>query len=1048
MRHRTKVKWTLLTLVMILLPIVRVWAEDLTLTGTLQSKTYAVDGTIITNSTCLVPVGSSTNLEAATVILSPGFTASAGSNLVVSAEDPDGMSNSCEMDAFGNLNHLPGDDADGDGLTNSQECILGYNPNSNNSDNDGDGLPDWWEVQYFGLNLGYSGSGDPDNDELTNLQEYQQGTNPQDSDSDNDGMPDGWEVQNGLNPLSNDSSNNPDNDGLTNLQEYQRGTNPQDSDSDDDSMPDGWEVQYGLNPLFNDSGNDPDNDGLTNSQEYSLGLNPTYGVTDSDGDQLPDWWEVQYFGLNLGYSGSGDPDNDELTNLQEYQQGTNPQDSDSDNDSMPDGWEVQNGLNPLFNDSSNNPDNDGLTNLQEYQRGTNPQDSDSDDDSMPDGWEVQYGLNPLFNDSGNDPDNDGLTNGQEYSLDLNPTDGEADGDGDQLPDWWEVQYFGLNLGYSGSSDPDNDELTNLQEYQNETDPQDSDSDDDSMPDGWEVQYGLDPLADDSSDDPDIDGFTNLDEYQHSTNPQNPDTISIDTTEHNLPWTDIVSKSEIVVGGGNINQHFILTIDFSKIHLVNVTEDDPFWLKYLRLFWDDDGNYIPNNRSETSSNTHTLIDHCDGPLVETEDWWNFQRWLRFNDENTQITRNIYDYHPYYWNGPFYDSRECVYQLYDNSVNVRNKFLSHHIMREIPSDQGIMYPSESGLGPNYHERDELGVTFRFKWILNEKVVLANDGYNYGEASYSREVRAGEVTEDGWAIVPQSPDMEHWFFIKPKSSSKDFGFGPCVVTEADIDGGDAWICSPEGWGDFASPREIEAFLEDGGVLGNDLIVTLEIQDRITDEDFDREGFYLLVRQPDGSYETSRRLSTVEAWDHIRRTHSLSINGSGNDFDNGIQKGAAMAEEMGLDTSVHYYMPQRGGGQYLVADNSDLRTALHYIFDQSRTYSTVITVQTHSWSGFVVSTSCNGDCMNINHISYAPATIPVRMNQLVAGYHTWLGRTRVVWGNNDCLLSMATYLATLAILPPDNIDRIEVDTGHSLDQILPEEDWSTYWREYSVDP
>jgi hypothetical protein len=44
-------------------------------------------------------------------------------------------------------------------------------------DSDGDGLPDWWELQYFG-NLGQGASDDPDGDGVTNLQEYQQGRNP------------------------------------------------------------------------------------------------------------------------------------------------------------------------------------------------------------------------------------------------------------------------------------------------------------------------------------------------------------------------------------------------------------------------------------------------------------------------------------------------------------------------------------------------------------------------------------------------------------------------------------------------------------------------------------------------------------------------------------------------------------------------------------------------------------------------------------------------------------------------------------------------------
>jgi hypothetical protein len=44
-------------------------------------------------------------------------------------------------------------------------------------DRDGNGLPDWWEQQYFG-HTGVEPSADPDNDCFTNLQESQNGTNP------------------------------------------------------------------------------------------------------------------------------------------------------------------------------------------------------------------------------------------------------------------------------------------------------------------------------------------------------------------------------------------------------------------------------------------------------------------------------------------------------------------------------------------------------------------------------------------------------------------------------------------------------------------------------------------------------------------------------------------------------------------------------------------------------------------------------------------------------------------------------------------------------
>ncbi len=69
-------------------------------------------------------------------------------------------------------------------------------------DFDGDGLPNDWEETY-GLD-GYDPTDvdlDTDSDGLTNLEEYEEGTDPIDADTDNDGMTDGYEVANGFNPL-------------------------------------------------------------------------------------------------------------------------------------------------------------------------------------------------------------------------------------------------------------------------------------------------------------------------------------------------------------------------------------------------------------------------------------------------------------------------------------------------------------------------------------------------------------------------------------------------------------------------------------------------------------------------------------------------------------------------------------------------------------------------------------------------------------------------------------------------------------------------------
>lgn len=103
-------------------------------------------------------------------------------------------------------------------------------------------------------------------------------------DSDNDGMPDAWEDDNGLNrndPSDASVDNDADGgaDGLTNLEEYQNGTDPNDSDSDDDSLSDGDEVNTtGTNP------NNPDSDGDTLGDEVETNTGMFQSPTDTGTD--------------------------------------------------------------------------------------------------------------------------------------------------------------------------------------------------------------------------------------------------------------------------------------------------------------------------------------------------------------------------------------------------------------------------------------------------------------------------------------------------------------------------------------------------------------------------------------------------------------------------------------------------------------------------------------------------------------------------------------------------------------------------------------------
>jgi hypothetical protein len=145
-------------------PGINIYAADLT--GPI-SGTYSSTENISTQGNCYVAAGSTAALITPnTIILNPGFHVILGGSLSLPFDsDNDGLRDSWEIAQFGNLSQTGSGDFDNDGVSNYLEFIMGFDSRVANIDHDNDGIPDWYELQQYGNLTSYNehtGEGDCD----------------------------------------------------------------------------------------------------------------------------------------------------------------------------------------------------------------------------------------------------------------------------------------------------------------------------------------------------------------------------------------------------------------------------------------------------------------------------------------------------------------------------------------------------------------------------------------------------------------------------------------------------------------------------------------------------------------------------------------------------------------------------------------------------------------------------------------------------------------------------------------------------------------------
>lgn len=204
-------------------------------------------------------------------------------------DDADGVPNrndNCVSNANPDQRDLDGDhigdvcdsDADGDGLTKTEESGIGTS--DLNPDTDGDGLNDFEEHNVYDTN---PLDPDCDDDGLNDSAEIEHGTDPYDADTDDDGLNDFTETEIGTDPLTKDNPAVPiiiqfvldddsDGDGVADeTDNCPHDSNPNQYDIDGDGK-------------GNECDDDIDGDGLRNQTDNCpVARNPTQADRDSDG---------------------------------------------------------------------------------------------------------------------------------------------------------------------------------------------------------------------------------------------------------------------------------------------------------------------------------------------------------------------------------------------------------------------------------------------------------------------------------------------------------------------------------------------------------------------------------------------------------------------------------------------------------------------------------------------------------------------------------------------------------------------------------------------
>lgn len=226
---------------------------------------------------------------------------------------------------------------------------------------------------------------------------------------------------------------------------------------------------------------------------------------------------------------------------------------------------------------------------------------------------------------------------------------------------------------------------------------------------------------------------------------------------------VVGHVREVIGGVSGVQR-VIEIDVGAVATTPALPHHPAWYRYLRGFWS-------GTRFDPGAPGIPTGNDCQGL-----DW----------DPVVQSSRDVFT------------DRQCIVSRNTTANDNCSRHFAHHFRRPIDIH---WIPSVSTLGTSYtHQVTGESLSMGFEINVAERIVVVEARGVCTEAAYWRTVFAGEVTPDGWGIVPwkDTGPRGGFVFLVPKGTLDSIAVSPCEPGVAGcptplVDGGTPTVFDP---------------------------------------------------------------------------------------------------------------------------------------------------------------------------------------------------------------------------------------------------------------